>query len=224
MNLSKRFVIAAILLASQCCFAETVNENVSQSILRLSGMTGTAYQVIDFVQSEITKVSLSDSALRGLNKSLRAWHPARIENQWLAILDRYSVAERQQLLETLQHPLLARQRDLEQACLESASTCVATEIPSIERSTYIIALDEAMQFSHWLTEARGASYTMLLNDLELWKPPQQWRQSIRVQSTNFLDNSTRSLSLDDLRELIRLWSLPIMQRWLSEAQAALPAR
>ena len=242
--------LIALWAISGVAVAADVTTNIdndrAEDIVSLSGVMGISIQVkqqaeaaFSEVATDIYKESAENSAQkRRLLMSLSDWSQPALAERFQQVLNTYSDDEQRALLALLQDPLMAQARHAEEVALSEQNTQVYQDYltrlerypPGRARAQRVDKLAKAMQMERWITKANEAvskgstvalsgSVNGAVNGAAVGdKAGAKVERAVRY----FLFYAYRRISNPEMDQLVRLWSEPLMQRWLNDAFKALP--
>jgi hypothetical protein len=242
--------LIALLAISGVAVAADVTTNTdnerADDIVSLSGVMGISIQVkqqaeaaFSEVATDIYKESAENSAQkRRLLMSLSGWSQPALAERFQQVLNTYSDDEQRALLALLQDPLMAQARHAEEVALSEQNTQAYQDYltrlerypPGRARAQRVNNLAKAMQMERWITKANEAvskGSTVALSGsvngavngaADGDNAGGKVGRAIRY----FLFYAYRRISNPEMDQLARLWSEPLMQRWLNDAFKALP--
>jgi hypothetical protein len=242
--------LIALWAISGVAVAADVTTNIdndrAEDIVSLSGVMGISIQVkqqaeaaFSEVATDIYEESAENSAQkRRLLMSLSDWSQPALAERFQQVLNTYSDDEQRALLVLLQDPLMAQARHAEEVALSEQNTQVYQDYltrlerypPGRARAQRVDKLAKAMQMERWITKANEAvskGSTVALSGsvngavngaADGDKAGAKVERAVRY----FLFYAYRRISNPEMDQLARLWSEPLMQRWLNDAFKALP--
>lgn len=214
-------VLAASLTTPGLAYA--ADESAPERIISGSGVSGISTQVRQLAEAQLTE--LSDSEKRDRLRRLLPWSPAALQTSFTQLLESFTDEEVASLLEIVDDSLMARGRLMEDVALQEQGTPeyerymqrLATYPPAVSRVQRVERLVSATRMAEWLIYAQASVSDAL--ELEL---SQGYEAQTRDAVLDFMLYAYRRVSNAEIDALIRLWNDPVMQRWLTEAFAALP--
>ncbi|MEC8102588.1 MAG: hypothetical protein VX133_02480 [Pseudomonadota bacterium] len=240
--------LIALLAISGVAVAADVTTNIDndrpEDIVSLSGVMGISIQVKQQaeaaffeVAADIYKESAESSAQkRRLLMSLSDWSQPALAERFQRVLNTYSDDEQRALLALLQDPLMAQARHAEEVALSEQNTQAYQDYltrlerypPGRARAQRVDKLVKAMQMERWITKANEAvskgSTVALSGSVNGAADEVEGKVGAEVERAvrYFLFYAYRRISNPEMDQLVRLWSEPLMQRWLNDAFKALP--
>jgi hypothetical protein len=214
-------VLAVSLTTPGLAYAADGSE--PERIISGSGVSGISTQVRQLAKAQLTE--LSESEKRDRLRQLLSWSPAALQTSFTQLLESFTDEEIVRLLEIIDDSLMARGRLMEGVALQEQGTPeyerymqrLATYPPAVSRVQRLERLVSATRVAEWLIRAQ----TSVSDTLEL-ELSQGYEADTRDAVLNFMLYAYRRVSNAEIDALIRLWNDPVMQRWLTEAFAALP--
>lgn len=225
------FTVSGVAFAGSSIGSETHHR--TYEIISLSGVMGVSKQVrhqAEVVTEVHTEGTANSFQKRRLLMSLSGWSQPALAARFEQVLNIYTDEEQRALLALLQNPLMARLRYAEETALLEQNTQsyhdylarLERNPPGHARAQRIKKLAQSMQMERWITKANeavsvGASVALnrAVNGAALADTSSR---AIRY----FLFYAHRRISNPEMDQLVRLWSDPLMQRWLNDAFQALP--
>ncbi|GAA6145061.1 hypothetical protein [Thalassolituus maritimus] len=234
--------LIALLAISGVAVAADVTTNMDNDragdIVSLSGVMGISIQVKQQaeaaffeVATDIYKESAENSAQkRRLFMSLSDWSQPALAERFQQVLNTYSDDEQRALLVLLQDPLMAQARHAEEVALSEQNTRAYQDYltrlerypPGRARAQRVNKLAKAIQMERWITKANEAVSKEGAVALERAVTGATFGDKTSEAVHYFLFYAYRRISNPEMDQLVRLWSEPLMQRWLNDAFKALP--
>ncbi|MEC7547950.1 MAG: hypothetical protein VYB48_13565 [Pseudomonadota bacterium] len=229
-----------------------IDNDRAEDIVSLSGVMGISIQVKQQaeaayselatdshgeVATDIYKESAENSAQkRRLLMSLSDWSQPALAERFQQVLNTYSDDEQRALLALLQESLMAQARHAEEVALSEQNTQAYQDYltrlerypPGRARAQRVDKLVKAMQMERWITKANEAvskgSTVALSGSVNGAADEVEGKVGAEVERAvrYFLFYAYRRISNPEMDQLVRLWSEPLMQRWLNDAFKALP--
>ncbi len=203
--------------------AYAADGSAPERIISGSGVSGISTQVRQLAEAQLTE--LSESEKRDRLRQLLSWSPAALQASFTQLLESFTDEEVARLLEIVDDSLMARGRLMEDTALQEQGTPeyerymqrLATYPPAVSRVQRVERFVSATRMAEWLIRVQASVSDTL--ELEL---SQGYEADTRDAVLNFMLYAYRRVSNAEIDALIRLWNDPVMQRWLTEAFAALP--
>ena len=183
---------------------------------------------VGLVAAVLAEAQLSDSKdieRRQRMRQLLPWSPSALNESFTHLLASFTDDEITRLLMIIDDSIMARGRLMEDIALREQGTPeyerymqrLATYPPAVSRVQRVERFVSATRMAEWLIRVQASVSDTL--ELEL---SQGYEADTRDAVLNFMLYAYRRVSNAEIDALIRLWNDPVMQRWLTEAFAALP--
>ena len=203
--------------------AYAADASAPERIISGSGVSGISTQVRQLAEVQLSE--LSEREKRDRLRQLLPWSHTALQASFTRLLESFTDEEIVRLLEIIDDSLMARGRLMEDVALQEQGTPeyerymqrLATYPPAVSRVQRLERLVSATRMAEWLIRAQASVSGVL--ELEL---TQGYEADTRDSVLDFMLYAYRRVSNAEIDALIRLWSDPVMQRWLTEAFAALP--
>jgi len=205
----------------------------TDNIIRISGLAGLSEQARNLAQQVLN----AESAPLGLQYDVvdrlsRLWAPVALQHLLSGVLtERLSDDQRRQLENTLSSRTLEAMRSKELKAISEQSTPAYRNYISHLRANPVAGsrlqlirqLDQAMQFSALLKSTRAQVYPQLEAVIPGWKRPANWQAGLEQEVLEFLFYVHQTTPNDELKQVIKLYTRPEMQLWLSGVRKQLDA-
>ena len=199
------------------------NEGAAERIISGSGVSGISTQVRQLAEAQLS--DSKDIERRQRMRQLLPWSPPVLHESFTHLLAFFTDDEITRLLMIIDDSLMARGRLMEDIALQEQGTPeyerymqrLAAYPPAVSRVQRLEGLVSATRMSEWLIRAQTSVAGVLEQDLD-----QGYEATTRDTVLNFMLYAYRRVSNAEIDALIRLWTDPVMQRWLTEALAVLP--
>jgi hypothetical protein len=222
--LTSLVAITGIALASaELAYGADAHESAAQRIISGSGVSGISTQVRQLAEAQLG--DSKDIERRQRMRQLLPWSPSALNESYTRLLASFTDDEITRLLMIIDDSLMARGRLMEDIALQEQGTPayerymqrLAAYPPAVSRVQRLEELVSATRMSEWLIRAQASVAEVLEQDLD-----QGYEATTRDTVLNFMLYAYRRVSNAEIDALIRLWTDPVMQRWLAEALAVLP--
>lgn len=210
--------------------AQTPQQQLADSIVQLSGLTGLSLQARNLAQQVLNE----EQAALGFQYQVASrvsslWSPEPLTRVLKEALQPLDETSRQTLLEALNHQLMQQAREKENSAVVDQDTKgflayvqkLRRQPPAASRLQVITELDQAMHFSKLLMNTRASVFAQLQAVLQGWQPPANWQQTMRNESREFLLYTYRRTPNDGIQALTRLYRDAALQQWLQAVQQRL---
>ncbi|TPD55121.1 MAG: hypothetical protein C9355_04840 [Thalassolituus maritimus] len=216
-------IVAFTALLTYSGLAYAVDASASERIISGSGVSGISTQVRQLAEDQLTEHSGSEK--RDRLRRLLPWSPVALQTSFTQLLESFTDEEVARLLEIVDDSLMARGRLMEDTALQEQGTPeyerymqrLATYPPAVSRVQRVERLVSVTRMAEWLIHAQASVSDAL--ELEL---SQGYEAQTRDAVLDFMLYAYRRVSNAEVDALTRLWNDAVMQRWLTEAFAALP--
>lgn len=194
-------------------------------IIDLSGLTGLSYQARNIAQKALNESSVSMAKQYEVVDAVSSnWSPAILNQRLTELLEHYDDQQLELLSQALSNTKLNQARAKErQAITEQSSGAYQDYVQFLRDNTLaqgrmdaIHQLDQAMQFSALLIQARASVYADIQKSLKDWQPAPNWQQELNQRAIEFLLYVYRSSSNADILRLAGLYQEQELQNLLQQ--------